>query len=190
MSTIVRCFPRDVRRYCWPLGRIGFAESLDEIGEKWSLTEQRERDQLRATRARVALELQRTRERTGGVRSWRYEKFTTSRTSRNISSTMVLALPAWKEVEDPLGTREVNSPETIAFEFCRRKTSGCEPGSVADAGATCLILAAVDTKYAKAVPPPAKTVSEYLVEGAKRFVRRRVRLRCDGKPATVALGAQ
>ena len=46
----------------------------------------------------------------------------------------------------------------------------------------------------KAVPAAGKTVTDCLVEGGRRFVeqffRRRVRLRCDGEPATFAHGAR
>ena len=62
---------------------------------------------------------------------------------------------------------------------------------MADEGATCLVLLDVDTGYMKAVPTAGKTVTDYLVEGGKRFVeqffRRRVRLRCDGEPTTFGL---
>ena len=43
----------------------------------------------------------------------------------------------------------------------------------------------------KVVPALSKTANDSLVEGAKPFIeqffQRRVRLRCDGEPATVAL---
>ena len=46
----------------------------------------------------------------------------------------------------------------------------------------------------KAVPAAGKTVTDYLVKGGKRFFeqffRRRVRLRCDGEPTTLAYGAR
>ena len=46
----------------------------------------------------------------------------------------------------------------------------------------------------KAVPAAGKTVTDYLIEGGKRlieqFFRRRVRLRCDGEPTTLAYGAR
>ena len=62
---------------------------------------------------------------------------------------------------------------------------------VAEEGATCFVLVDVDTGYLNAVPAAAKTVTDYLVEGGRSFVeqvfRRRVRWRCDGEPATVAL---
>ena len=64
----------------------------------------------------------------------------------------------------------------------------------ANEGAACLVLLDVDTGYMKAVPAAGKTVTEYLVEGGKRFVeqffRRRVRLRCDGERTTLAYGAR
>ena len=79
----------------------------------------------------------------------------------------------------------------IAFDFCFIKTSGIVPSVTADEGATCLVLLDVDTGYMKAVPT---AVTDYLVEGGKRFVeqffRRRVRLRCDGEPTTLAHGAR
>ena len=82
----------------------------------------------------------------------------------------------------------------IAFDFCFIKTSGIVPGVAADEGATCLVLLDVDTGYMKAVPAAGKTVTDYLVEGGKRFIeqffRRRVRLRCDGEPTTLAYGAR
>ena len=64
----------------------------------------------------------------------------------------------------------------------------------ADEGATCLVLLDVDIGYMKAVPAAGKTVTDYLIEGGRRFVeqffRRRVRLRCDGEPTTLAYGAR
>ena len=46
----------------------------------------------------------------------------------------------------------------------------------------------------KAAPAAGKTVTDYLIEGSRRFVeqffRRRVRLRCDGEPTTLAYGAR
>ena len=60
----------------------------------------------------------------------------------------------------------------------------------ADEGAKCLVLLDADTGYLKAVPAAGKTEAGYLVEGGRRFVeqifRRRVRLRCDGEPTTLA----
>ena len=62
---------------------------------------------------------------------------------------------------------------------------------MADEIATCLVLVDVDTGYLKAVHAAAKTVTDYLVEGGRRFVeqffRRRVRLRCEGELAMVVL---
>ena len=88
----------------------------------------------------------------------------------------------WKRAESAL--------PVVAFDFCFIKTSGSVSGVVADEGATCLALVDVDTGYLKVVPAAANTVTDYLVEG-RRFIeqvfRRRVRLRCDGEPATVAL---
>ena len=40
----------------------------------------------------------------------------------------------------------------------------------ADKGATCLVLLDVDAGYTKVVPAAGKTVTDYLVEGGKRFV--------------------
>ena len=64
----------------------------------------------------------------------------------------------------------------------------------ADEGATCLVLLDVDTGYMKAVPAAGKTVTDYLIEGGRHFVeqffRRRVRLRCNGEPTTLAHGAR
>ena len=65
----------------------------------------------------------------------------------------------------------------------------------ADEGATRLVLLDVGTGYIKAVPTAGMTVTDYLlVEGGKRFVeqffRRRVRLRCDEEPTTLAYGAK
>ena len=78
----------------------------------------------------------------------------------------------------------------IAFEFGFIKTSGVVSSVTADEGATCLVLLDVDTGYIKAVPADGKTVTEFQVEGGKRFVEqffcRRVRLRCDGEPTTLA----
>ena len=82
----------------------------------------------------------------------------------------------------------------VAFDFSFIKTSGIVPGVTADEGATCLVLLVVDTGYMKAVQAAGKSVTENLVEGGKRFVeqffRRRVRLRCDGEPTTLAYGAR
>ena len=82
----------------------------------------------------------------------------------------------------------------IAFDFCFIKTSGIVPGVTADEGATCLVLLDVDTGYMKAAPAAGKTVTDYLIEGSRRFVeqffRRCVRLRCDGEPTTLAYGAR
>ena len=82
----------------------------------------------------------------------------------------------------------------IAFDICFIKTSGIVPGVTADEGATCLVLLDVDTGYMKAVPAAGKTVTDHLIEGGRRFVeqffRRRVRLRCDREPTTVANGAR
>ena len=65
---------------------------------------------------------------------------------------------------------------------------------VADEGATCLVLVDVDTGYLKAVRAAAKTVTDYLVEGGRmffeQFFRKRIRMRCDGEPATVALAGK
>ena len=68
-------------------------------------------------------------------------------------------------------------------------------GVVADEGATCLVLVDVDTAYLKAVSAAAKTVTDCLVEESRRFVeqflfRRKVRLRCNGEPATVAFAVK
>ena len=64
----------------------------------------------------------------------------------------------------------------------------------ADEGATCLVLLDVDTGYMKAVLAAGKTVTDYLIEGGRRFVeqfsRRRVRLRGDEDPTTLAYGAR
>ena len=82
----------------------------------------------------------------------------------------------------------------VAFDFCFIKTCGIVPGVTADEGATCLVLLDVDTGYMKAAPAAGKTVTDYLIEGSRRFVeqffRRRVRLRCDGEPTTLAYGAR
>ena len=82
----------------------------------------------------------------------------------------------------------------IAFDFCFIKTSGIVPRVTADERATCLVLLDVDTGYMKAVPAAGKTVTDYLIEGGRRFLqqfcRRRVRLRCDGEPTTSAYGAR
>ena len=68
------------------------------------------------------------------------------------------------------------------------------PGVTADEGATCLVSLDVDTGYMKALPAAGKTVTDNLIEGGRRFVeqffRRRVRLRCDDEPTTVACGAR
>ena len=81
-----------------------------------------------------------------------------------------------------------------AFDLCFIKTSGIVPGVTADEGATCLVLLDVDTGYMKAVPAAGMTVTDYLIEGGRRFIeqffRRRVRLRCDGEPTTLAYGAR
>ena len=81
----------------------------------------------------------------------------------------------------------------IAFDFCFIKTSEIVPGVTAYEGATSLVLWDVDTGYMKAVPAAGKIVTDYLIEGGRRFVehffRRRVRLRCDGEPTTLAYGA-
>ena len=78
----------------------------------------------------------------------------------------------------------------IAFDFIFIKTSGIVPGVTAHEGATCLVLLDVDTRYMKAVPTAGKTFADYLFEGGRRFdeqfFRRRVRLRCDGEPTTLA----
>ena len=67
------------------------------------------------------------------------------------------------------------------------------PSVTADEGATCFVLLDVDTGHMKAVPAAGKTVTDYLGEGGERFIeqffRRRVRLRCDGEPMTLACGA-
>ena len=82
----------------------------------------------------------------------------------------------------------------IAFDFCFIKTSGIVPGVTADEGAPCLVLLDVDTGYMKAVPAAGKTVTDYLIEGGRRFIeqffRRRVRLSCDGEPTALAYGAR
>ena len=82
----------------------------------------------------------------------------------------------------------------IAFDLCFIKTHGIVPGVTTDDGATCLVLLDMDTGYMKDVLAAGKTVTEYLVESGKRFVeqffRRRVRLRCDGEPTTLAHGAR
>ena len=82
----------------------------------------------------------------------------------------------------------------FACDFCLIKTSGIVPGVTADEGATRLVLLDVGSGYMKAVPAAGKTVTDYLVEGGKRFTeqffRRRVRSRCDGEPTTLANGAR
>ena len=82
----------------------------------------------------------------------------------------------------------------IAFDFCFMKTSGIVTGVTADEGVTCLVLLDVDTGYMKAVPAAGKTITDYLIEGGKRFIeqffRRRFHLRCDGEPTTLAYGAR
>ena len=89
--------------------------------------------------------------------------------------------------------RAESKVHVIAFDFCFIKTSGIVPGVTEDEGATCLVLLDVDTGYMKAVSAAGKTVTDYLIEGGRRFVeqifRRRVRLRCDGEPTTLAYGA-
>ena len=64
----------------------------------------------------------------------------------------------------------------------------------ADEGATCLVLLDVDTGHIKAAPVAGKTVTDYLIEGAERFIeqffRRRVHLRCGGEPTTLTHGAR
>ena len=74
----------------------------------------------------------------------------------------------------------------IAFDFCFIKTSGkSSPDVTADEGAPCLVLLDVDTGLHEGctVPAAGKTVTDYLIEGGKRFIeqffRRRVHLRCD-----------
>ena len=57
----------------------------------------------------------------------------------------------------------------IAFDFCCIKTSESAPGVVADERAMCLVLVDADTGYLKAVPAPAKTVTDYLVEVGHKF---------------------
>ena len=56
-----------------------------------------------------------------------------------------------------------------------------------------MVLLDVDSGYMKAVRAAGKIVTDYLIEGGRRFVehffRRRVRLRCDGEPTTLAYGA-
>ena len=88
----------------------------------------------------------------------------------------------------------MRSQHSRSFDFCFIKTPGIVPGVTADEGATCLVLLDVDTGYMKAVSAAGKTVTDYLVEGGKRFFeqffRRRVRLRCDGEPTTLACGAK
>ena len=79
----------------------------------------------------------------------------------------------------------------IAFDFCFRKTSRTVCGMVTDDGVSCLVLEDVDTVYLLVVPANAMTVTDYMVERSRRFAehffRRRVRLLCDGGPASVAL---
>ena len=45
----------------------------------------------------------------------------------------------------------------VAFDFFFKKASGNEPGTDADAGATCPVLVDEDTGYMKVVPALAKT---------------------------------
>ena len=81
-----------------------------------------------------------------------------------------------------------------ACDVCFIKTTGIVAGVNADEGATCLVLLDVDTGHMKALPAAGKTVTDYLIEGGKRFIeqffRRRVRSRCDGEPTTLAHGAR
>ena len=82
----------------------------------------------------------------------------------------------------------------IAFGFGFINSSGSEPGTVADAGALCLVLVDVHTGYMRAVPAAAKKARECVGEGGQRFIepffRWRVRLKCDGDAATVALAGK
>ena len=120
-------------------------------------------------------------------------KFTSSRTYLHSSGVIISSRGEelkiltnacrWNRAESTL--------QVIAFDFCFIKASGSVSGLAADEGATCLVLVDVGTGYLDAVPAAAKTVTDYLVEGVRRFVeqffRRRVRLRCDGERATVPL---
>ena len=84
------------------------------------------------------------------------------------------------------GTCRVNTPGScvrfLFYQDLRKRvwSSGRRRGDVSR----------TDTGYLKAVPAAANTVTSYRVEGGRRFVepffRRRVRLCCDGEPATAA----
>ena len=89
--------------------------------------------------------------------------------------------------------RAESLPE-ITFDVCFIEISGSVSGVVVDEGATCLVLVDVDAAFVKRVPASAKTVTDFQVEGGRRFVeqffQKRARLRCDAEPATVALAGK
>ena len=124
---------------------------------------------------------------------------------REIYELTRLPPPAWchhgakgRGVKDPRKglTLEwsVSILPVIAFDFCFRKTSRTVCGMVTDDGVSCLVLEDVDTGYLLVVPANAMTVTDYMVERSRRFAehffRRRVRLLCDGEPASVALAGK
>ena len=143
---------------------------------------------------RDVVEKQQSRYRTPVNRRTRKGKFTSSCFSQQWCEQCVKGRGTENPLKRVTFERAESTIPDIPFHFCFIKTSGIVPGVTAADGATCLVLLDVDTGYMKAVPPAGKTVTECLVEGGKRFVehffRRRVRLRCDGEPTTLAYGAR
>ena len=176
--------------------------------DKWTRIEKRENELMRERKSQAAIES----EREAGPEGRRREAAIPISDPREPTNTEkevheLTHLPSQPWCEQCIRGRGTENPHkrvtfervestlpAIAFDFCFIKTSGIVPGVTADEGATCLVLLDVDTGYMKAVPAAGKTVTDYLIEGGRRFIeqffRRRVRLRCDGEPTTLAYGAR
>ena len=175
--------------------------------DKWSRIEKRENELTRERKSQAAIESQREagpegRRREAAIPVSDPREPTT--TEKEVQELTHLPPQPWceqcvrgKGTENPhkwvTFERAESTLSVIAFDFCFIKTSGIVPGATADEGATSLVLLDVDG-YMKAVPAAGKTVTDHLIDSARRFdekfFRRRVRLRCDGEPTTLAFGAR
>ena len=163
--------------------------------DKWTRLEKRENELMRERESQAAIEA----EREAGPEGRRREAAIPISDPREPTNTEkevheLTHLPPQPWCEQCVRGRGTENPHkrvtferaestlpVIAFDFCFIKTSEIVPGVTADEGATCLVLLDMDAGYVKAVPSAGKTVTDYLIEGGKRFIEqffwRRVRLR-------------
>ena len=169
--------------------------------DKWTRLENGEKELIRERKSRAATDAVREAGPQGGrreaaipisVRRTRRRKFTSSRICLDSRGASSASRGEYRE------SSQVGDVRTCGiYTPCHRiliKTAGIVCCVTADEEATCLVLLDVDTGYMKAVPVAGKTVTDYFVQGGKRFVeqffRRGVHLRCDGGPTTLAYGAK